>query len=197
MTKPWLGQNGKVILHASGGPLLSDLCPCCPCDTWPPASWPCGGLKQTYSIAGTRTVLTGSLTEDTRVINSGQVITAVSGTRCKWSGYVNCTWNRYRADGTNCFAPTADTFHFSLIRDNCGIWRLYHEDGASTWQNYNPPTAGPWVYPDVHVANDGAPGSGPEGTYTIPGYQLWKPNADCGFNANITFDVQPCVITIS
>lgn len=53
----WLTKSGKLAANASGIPFiatrdeLENCCckPCvCPCEDWPPESWPCGGLIEQY-----------------------------------------------------------------------------------------------------------------------------------------------------
>jgi hypothetical protein len=46
---PFDKGNGPVV-DESGRIIDQDNCPCCPCETWPPASWPCGGLLENYSL---------------------------------------------------------------------------------------------------------------------------------------------------
>jgi len=56
----WFGEGGGLLFNESGELIFCDECPCdededapstCPCvGIWPPASWPCGGLLQTYAI---------------------------------------------------------------------------------------------------------------------------------------------------
>jgi hypothetical protein len=53
-------DNGLVRWHPAGAPVVSGGCCCesdepdapssCPCDPWPPESWPCGGLLEEYSL---------------------------------------------------------------------------------------------------------------------------------------------------
>lgn len=47
-------SNGSLLMLANGS-LMGECCcgevpaPCsCPCESWPPESWPCGGLNETY-----------------------------------------------------------------------------------------------------------------------------------------------------
>jgi len=47
---------GNKILRCADGKWKLDCCApvpapnSCPCETWPPESWPCGGLNQTYHV---------------------------------------------------------------------------------------------------------------------------------------------------
>lgn len=81
----WLGPTGKIIINAGGKAVVCDHCPCgcaCACSPWPPSSWPCGGLLETYSVSGEYDFGSGNPADTF----TGITVTAVSGTPCAWAG---------------------------------------------------------------------------------------------------------------
>jgi len=88
------GTTGH-LLKTTGGHLVREcVAPrSCPCGTWPPAEWPCGGLVEEYLVTGTieahDTVLDCSSPPD-ETINFSVIVTATVGppshASCNWEG---------------------------------------------------------------------------------------------------------------
>lgn len=60
----------------------------CPCTTWPPESWPCGGLVEIYHITGTIEIYDNITCSGSPVqtINMDLDLPYVPETSCRWSG---------------------------------------------------------------------------------------------------------------
>lgn len=120
MTTPWR-KNGKV-LRIGGQVIRCPSCPCapppapcaCPCSTWPPESWPCAGLLESY-------------------LTSLEIYSGSSGWGWRWSDQpvaaanTSCTWINTTADiettidGGSIWFPTTATI---ILRLSCSEWEL-------------------------------------------------------------------------
>jgi len=114
-----------------------DLAPCtCPCEgTWPPASWPCGGLVEVYTLAE------GSYIElvDSGVSYRWQATIAVALTAtssCSWTSNLSETNTQLYIDGT----PTGPEFvgRWEVFLLDCQ-WELYQQIGLT---DFVPKTTG-------------------------------------------------------
>ena len=97
------GMDGKLVDAETDPCCCEEVAPCeCPCGSWPPEAWPCGGLVEEYSISdisvaveeyasslfdppsvcGTGSALrSGTLTADIPII-----VEMVSDQSCQWFG---------------------------------------------------------------------------------------------------------------
>ena len=80
-------QDGKLVLITQAE--FEDCCceepdapTVCPCDPWPPESWPCGGLLETYAVSGTVEVLSG---DDAGIWDVAGTVVASPENTCQWN----------------------------------------------------------------------------------------------------------------
>lgn len=119
MSSLWRNTSGDLI-RVDGDLIRCDECPCgppcsCPCvGTWPPASWPCGGLLEEYSFelpAWGFANYEGSSCSGDFIEGIGNRVLAVTVT----AGDTSCTW-----EGT-------------------GMWQTHIDDpkgGTLNWGDY-------------------------------------------------------------
>ena len=93
--------NGKILLCAGNAKIqLATRC-ACPCETWPPASWPCGGLLEVYHCEWTLEYR--SATDQLRERQEWAAdITADPTTPCTWRGIADRTIYDYARDDSLC-----------------------------------------------------------------------------------------------
>jgi len=128
-------KNNKLLFSPSGKLLFCDECPCpdpapctCPCGTWPPASWPCGGLVEVYTLAA------GSYIEIENYNDTGNTwrwqavddIELTADSSCRWANNTTATTQLY-IDGTPTGSPFAGWWEVAL--EDCE-WRLYEYIGS-------------------------------------------------------------------
>lgn len=148
----WVNNSGNLLIGVAGALLDCDYCPCgpeppapnsCPCISWPPTSWPCERLNQTYWVTfHYRSVIcsgpgcTSGCTvceEDLDII-----VTAYEGRQCTW----------YGGDPFSTCLPYSQ---IELYLD-AGKWVLYVPGLAAALMVYSEKTTGltpVGIYPDA------------------------------------------------
>ena len=132
----WLANLDLVVsaiegLFSEENPCPDEICaPCtCPCEgTWPPASWPCGGLVEVYTLAA------GSYIEVENYNGLGQTwrwqavndIQLTAYNSCSWDNNTTATTQTY-IDGTPIGSPYSGWWE--VVLEGCE-WRLYEYNGS-------------------------------------------------------------------
>jgi len=130
----WLANIDLVVsaiegLFSEENPCPDEICaPCsCPCTSWPPSSWPCGGLVEVYTLAA------GSYIE---LVESGvsyrwqatiDVALTAAGP-CYWTSDLSETNTQVYIDGTPTGPQTVGWWEVML--EDCQ-WDLYQQFGIA------------------------------------------------------------------
>ena len=143
-----------------GGPPedADELCPAppgCPCTSWPPSEWPCGGLVEQYSLTinahGSVDYQNTNCAHppdiEFEMQQSSGVLNAIPSSACLWSGS---------------FTTNSRVRFFDYSNDEWGPW-----SDNSTVQDYSVSLqAGKWVLKVFNTTiGEKTTGSTPEGTY--------------------------------
>lgn len=127
--------------------------PCsCPCTTsWPPASWPCGGLNQTYSI-------TCTIQFWDNVPCSGPFVCEETLTTVVSPGGSSCSWQSSQQS-----TPVCDVLYIIFLNrtSSCGglgscCWRIIFDSGWKPGKPYGDDIEAYKLF-----------GSNPKGTYYV------------------------------
>jgi len=137
-----------------------DLAPCsCPCTSWPPTSWPCGGLVEEYVMSnGTTSYYDGtvcyataqgepfSFISELRLV--GDVTCAATANSCEWEGPANSVERRdisYDGDGNpSVFIDWRPVSAARILLSNCA-WT----NGAGTTKETGQTPVGEYLGADV------------------------------------------------
>lgn len=131
-------KDGSLVLCSDGTTLAyQDTCPCttcaqsCPCSTYPPASWPCGGLYQTYTLAYRQTLTAYanySACSGTVICTTyhdySYVVTA--NAQCSWYGSTTQPTKTCVIQASNCWAEDQNSANYATLNWNSGtkLWQI-------------------------------------------------------------------------
>ena len=140
MTALWRNSNGDLVrkpdddlVRQADCPDCDCILPCsCPCGTYPPASWPCVGLLETYSATMTGSSLflesgcgaTYAQREWRLNPSLSQVVTASA--KCKWESVANLVQRRAKT-GTDPWGAWTDVGSLKVDFVDGAYWRMYFE----------------------------------------------------------------------
>jgi len=146
-TAKYIPALDKYLVWQSGAPklatreeLLACCCGCeCPCASWPPESWPCGGLNQTYAVTngyaspvdaaaiilhqdmyGNPDCSGDVMAWQEWRLSSSQTVTA-GDTPCGWAGTTAGNWEA-RSNTSPTWTAIAN-IEISLYLDAC-VWKV-------------------------------------------------------------------------